>query len=169
VRDTEQISAQVKLALGEYYRRHKMLNYLKYTAYRKDGIRGQFMFEGDDVPFCVALTHAFPSGVSGSTYVPIPLPGTYTCQRGTHHLHDPKNSGQTVPIETFEILGIEGHSGVLFHPGNYNADSDGCVLLGEAFTTYDAAGDEMITSSQVTFKAWMSRLAQVNTFTLVIA
>ena len=139
-----------------------MNNRLQYTAYRKDGIFGQFTFEGDDIPFCVTVSHAFPSDVSGSTYVPIVMPGTYTCQRGTHQL----DSGD--PFETFEILGIEGHSGLLFHPGNYNKDSKGCTLLGEAIAEYDAEGDEMVTNSKATFKAWMSRLGQVNTFTLFV-
>ena len=139
-----------------------MQNYLKYTAYRQDGIFGQFTFETDDAPFCVTVTHAFPSEVSGATYVPIVLPGTYTCQRGTHQLD---NGG---PFETFEIMGVEGHGGLLFHPGNYNKDSKGGQLVGEAIAHYDAAGDEMVTNSKATFLKWMARLDGVQSFNLVV-
>lgn len=50
--------------------------------------------------------------------------GTYTCSFGSHMLH----SG---PVQTYEVLGVPGHTGILFHVGNYpQNDSDGCLLLG---------------------------------------
>lgn len=81
--------------------------------------------------------------------------GTYTCVRGQHALH----SG---PIETFEITGVTGHSGILFHYGNYNADSDGCVLLGTGETT------AAVTDSRDAFSNFMSRLMGINSFTLIV-
>lgn len=53
----------------------------------------------------------------------IPL-GVYACVRGTHQLKDGP------PFQTFEITGIPGHSGLLFHSGNTIKDTEGCVLLG---------------------------------------
>src|ERR1035437_4131631 len=121
-----------------------IMHTLKYTAFRKDGIFGMFTFDGD-APFCVTLSHAFP--VEG-TYQPIVKAGTYTCVRGTHQL------ANGVPFETFEITGVEGHGGLLFHAGNFNKDSEGCTLLGEAIGN-QADGEEMITNSKATFAAWM--------------
>ena len=50
--------------------------------------------------------------------------GTYKCVRGTHQL---EGGG---PFTTFEITGVPGHTGVLFHPGNTELDSRGCECLG---------------------------------------
>ena len=136
-----------------------MNNILKYTAYRSDGIFGTFTFDGNDAPFCVTLAHAF---ANGGTYQPIVGQGTYQCVRGIHSL------ANGVPFETFEITGIDGHKGLLFHAGNFNKDSEGCTLLGEKIAVYGNAGAEMITNSKVTFAAWMTMLAGLNKFTLTV-
>lgn len=141
------------------------MHILRYDSFLKYGIFGHFQFAGDHVPFCETLSHAYP--IEG-TYQPIVLPGIYTCVRGTHQLQD------GIPFETFEITGIAGHGGLLFHPLNFNKDSHGCTGLGASRVRYDSNKDgqineqdeEMITSSRATFKAWMARLAQVNSFTL---
>lgn len=141
------------------------MHILKYDSFLKYGIFGHFQFAEDHVPFCETLSHAYP--IEG-TYQPIVLPGTYTCIRGMHKLQD------GIPFETFEITGIAGHSGLLFHPLNFNKDSHGCTGLGASRVRYDSNKDgkiteldeEMITASRVTFNAWMARLAWVNSFTL---
>lgn len=84
--------------------------------------------------------------------------GTYTCVRGKHRLH-----GMTEDFETFEITGVEGHSGVLFHWGNFNKDSDGCVLIGRT-----RSGD-MVTSSREAFAEFMHGLEGVNEFELIVS
>lgn len=82
--------------------------------------------------------------------------GTFTCMRGTHQL---KHGG---PFETFEICGVAGHTGLLFHQGDYNADSDGCVLVG-----MDKEGT-MITHSAIAFSKLMGFLDGLQTFTLIV-
>ena len=135
-----------------------MNNILKYTHYRSDGIFGQFFFDNLSTPFCVTLSHAF---YNNGTYQPIVKQGTYTCVRGTHQL------ANGVPFETFEITGVEGHSGLLFHAGNFNKDSEGCTLLGKAIAD-QADGAEMITDSKATFAAFMTMLSGVDTFSLTV-
>lgn len=81
--------------------------------------------------------------------------GTFECVRGEHALH----SG---PIETFEVTGVAGHSGILFHYGNYNADSDGCILLGEGESA------EMVTESRQAFFAFIAKTTGLDSFTLVV-
>lgn len=71
----------------------------------------------------ITLEHAYPT-MHGSFTAKIP-PGDYVCVRGQHRL-----PGMTNTFETFEVTNVPGHTGILFHKGNYNSDSEGCILLG---------------------------------------
>lgn len=135
------------------------MNTLKYTAYRPDGIFGEFYFEGDALPFMVTLSHAYeqPDG----SWKPIVMPGTYHCVKGKHAL------ANGVPFETFEITGVEGHSGLLFHPGNFDRDSHGCTLVGE-HEIIQADGQRMITNSVIAFHRWLERIGADVTFDLQV-
>jgi hypothetical protein len=84
--------------------------------------------------------------------------GTFTCVRGKHRLH-----GMTEDFETFEITGVEGHQGLLFHCGNFNKDSEGCVLVGRT-----RSGD-MVTSSREAFADFMEGLKGLDSFTLIVS
>ena len=87
--------------------------------------------------------------------------GVWKCIRGPHRLH-----GMTEDFITFEITGIVGHVDLLFHFGNYNKDSEGCVLIGENVVTYNDI--EMITNSRATFAKFMEALDGVDTFELKV-
>ena len=151
------------------------MHMLEYLNYRPDGIFGRYTFDGDDKPMFVTLSHSYqqPDG----SYLPIVLPGDngeskiYTAVRGTHALSN------GVPFETFEIIGIAGHTGLLFvHPGCFQKDSHGCTLCGEKVIQYDSDGDgkitvvddEMITNSRVTFHKWMERMGNTQSFQLEV-
>ena len=122
--------------------------YLNRKRCAPDGIFGELADEsGDRIAF--TLEHSYDS-------VPKLPPGTYQCLRGTHTLH----SGL---IETFEITGVPGHTGILFHYGNFNDDSDGCVLLGEG-----QAGN-MITYSREAFTQFMVLCDGLDSFTLFVS
>jgi hypothetical protein len=97
----------------------------------------------------ITLEHSFDSK-------PKVYDGTFTCVRGVHRLHN------NIPFETFEITGVQGHTGILFHIGNYNKDSDGCVLLGMD------RQDDMITHSAIAFSKFTALLEGVQTFILVV-
>ena len=86
--------------------------------------------------------------------------GVYTCVRGTHRLHN------GIPFVTFEVTGVPGHSGILFHVGNWNKDSDGCILVGDAVV--DSSQGRMITNSKVMFADLMALQAGVDSFTLTV-
>lgn len=104
------------------------------------------------------LEHAYPSELSNEGFVPKLPNGTYTCVRGEHKLDHMIHT-----FETFEITGVSGHTGVLFHVGNYNADSDGCVLLGHQIVNF-----KMITDSKNTFDAFMLLQTGLNSFILTV-
>jgi Family of unknown function (DUF5675) len=104
----------------------------------------------------VTLEHSFEKN---DDFVPALSEGVYTCKRGLHQLQ-----GMRAPFETFEITNVPGHTGLLFHIGNYNRDTDGCVLLGEEVViNQDHA---MITKSIESFGHFMTLQTGVDTFIL---
>jgi hypothetical protein len=131
---------------------------LKRTDYREDGCFGN-IFDESGKQIGVTLEHAFDAGHGIGSYAPKIPPGTYKCVRGQHRLDH-----STSPFETFEVTGVQGHSGILFHVGNYNKDSDGCILVGHGY-----GGDpRMIYQSKMTFDSFMNLQHNVNEFTLTV-
>lgn len=129
---------------------------LKTTDYRADGIFSELWRH--EAKFCVTLEHAFPSG---DGYMPkLPRGATYTCKRGIHQL---EHGG---PFETFEITGVPGHSGILFHIGNFNSNSDGCALMGG---TVVKSATWWINNSKDVFAGFMQALDGVDTFELEVS
>jgi hypothetical protein len=68
---------------------------------------------------------------------------------------------------TFEIKGVPNFNGipvtgVLFHWGNYDKDSEGCVLMGSSETP------TMITNSRQTWADFMKDLDGIDSFTLTV-
>lgn len=107
------------------------------------------------------LEHSYAAlrGVAYAAKIPT---GQFTCKRGPHRLH-----GMTADFETFEITGVEGHTNLLFHWGNYNEDSDGCILLGTSYAV-TPAGKAMVTASRAKFTEFMNLMTGVNEFTLTV-
>lgn len=120
-------------------------------TFSKDGIFGTLRSGGDE-EICKTLEHAYPTfGKKFKAKIPV---GTFMCVRGVHRL----SRGE--PFETFEVIGVDGHSGLLFHPGNFNADSNGCILLGEA------VDGKSLVRSRVAFMTFMLRLKTAQSFSL---
>ncbi len=86
---------------------------LQTTEIALDGCFGELR-NGDDL-VCLTLERTFDDGK------PVIPAGVYRCQRTVF-----ARGG----YPTFEITGVEGHSRLLFHKGNVETDSIGCVLLG---------------------------------------
>jgi hypothetical protein len=130
---------------------------LQRTQYRPDGIFSEVT--DVDGPVMVTLEHAFPNG-QGDFLPKIP-PGVYACVRGLHRL-----DGMTEDFETFEVSGVAGHSGLLFHWGNWNKDSDGCILTGEGYGA--SSSGEMVTNSRATFEKFVALQNGVDSFQLEV-
>lgn len=120
---------------------------LRRKEWKSDGIFSE-LCAGDEVLF-QTLEHSYDCKPK------IPN-GTYTCVRGMHAL----SSGP--PFVTFEITGVDGHKGLLFHCGNANRDSEGCVLVG-----MERSGD-MILKSREAFANFMHMLEGVKSFQLTV-
>lgn len=128
------------------------------SSFSADGILGR-LYNDNGVPICYTLEHAYaqPDG----TWAPKLINGAFECERGTHQLHN------GIPFETFEVTGLAGHTGILFHAGNFNKDSEGCILLGASITLQDD-GTHMITKSKLSFDEFMRHLEGINEFTLTV-
>lgn len=123
------------------------------TSCSKGGIFGKILdSKGNKIAF--SLEHAY---ASGGSWTPKILNGSYTCVRGNHRLH-----GMDKDFETFEITEVKGHSNLLFHWGNYNKDSEGCVLVGASIVK------DMVTNSRVTFAKFMALQDGLDRFQLTV-
>lgn len=132
---------------------------LKRNYKRKDGIFGKLFIDlhkGMLQEWLVTLEHAYPFDDGICAKVP---PGTYVCERGIHTL------SHGVPFETFEVMDVPGHSGILFHIGNTQSDSSGCILLGDLILERDVWA---VINSKVSFKKFMALQDHVDHFDLTI-
>jgi len=68
--------------------------------------------------------------------------------------------------ETFIVTDVEGRTHILFHKGNIEADSHGCILIGEQFEFIN--GIPAVLSSKKGFQEFMSLTRNVNEFDLSI-
>lgn len=139
------------------------------NAFLESGIFGEIKNDKQEHLF-FTLEHAFLQ--KDGSYSPKTAPGNYNCRNDTgplHGLHSLKNG---VPFKAFEIENVppfEGIpvSGILFHIGNWNQDSEGCVLLGKAIGNMNNGG-LMLTNSGIAFGEFMDILNQVDEFNLTV-
>lgn len=130
-----------------------MTLYLKRQEFREDGV---FSHLEDSKGNLIAATLEHSFDLKPKVY-----DGVFKCVRGTHRLHN------NVPFETFEITGVVEHSGILFHVGNYNSDSDGCVLLGTDIAPSDKG--QMVRHSMIAFSKFMGLLEGQQSFDLIVS
>lgn len=126
-------------------------------SFLASGIFGEL--DADDESFTLySLEHSYslPDGIEGF-YAKI-KPGTYTCKRGMHQLE-----GMAEPFETFQVVDVPGHSNILFHTGNTNKDSSGCILVG-----LFRSGDTSIMQSRAAFNLLMKAQEGIDEFTLTV-
>lgn len=118
------------------------------TRFDHDGIFGEL--KDGDKHVCYTLEHSFDCE-------PAVPAGTYTCRRGTHHL-----GGMANNFITFEVQNVPGHTGILFHTGNTNRDSEGCILLGQSVK------GSVLLNSRPAFATFMELLERLPEFTLTV-
>lgn len=122
---------------------------LRTIAVIPDGAFSAFVVNGR--PFAVTCEHTFDDGR------PIIGNGVYRCRKTFF------NRGQ---YESFEIL-VPGHDRVLFHKGNTEVDSRGCVLIGAGFTVID--GHAAIADSAKGFAEFWNLAKYFDAFDLVVS
>jgi len=91
------------------------------VAVRPEGAFGVLLQDG--LPVCLTLERTYESP-EGLQLTKIPT-GRWPCRKTVYYAGG---------YETFEIL-VPGHERLLFHRGNLELESDGCVLLGRELGT----------------------------------
>ena len=114
----------------------------------------------DGIPFGpVSCERTYPLADStprGPQFVKIP-PGRYRCVKTRYH------KGK---YDTFEVTGVTGHSRLLFHLGNSELDSEGCILLGQRFGM--DRGTPKVLQSGLAFGEFMSSMGYRAAFDLEV-
>lgn len=120
--------------------------FLHYVTKHPTGMYGCLM-DGDGLPFAVSLQPK-------DKYL---QPGEYEC---TPRMYFKGN------YMTFEIH-VEGHTDVLYHKGNHQADSLLCVLVGESFEAVD--GIPGIADSKHGFNEFWAKYGNFPKFKLIVS
>ncbi len=129
---------------------------MKLIRLTKDGViptYGVLCRGRDNIPFAVTLERPWLDNVPNFSCIP---PGTYKAIR---HL-SPKFG------ETFLLQDVLGRSEILFHKGNIDDHTQGCILIGEQFDP--VLGEDGITHSGDGFAEFMKLLEGKNEFTIEI-
>ena len=124
---------------------------LKRIAENEDGTFG-VLIDGD-TPFALTLERNWLSNKPNESCIPA---GKYVCKR----IISPRFG------ETFEITNVPGRSHILFHTGNLEEHSKGCILIGEEFGYLN--GKVAVLSSRKGFKEFMDRLNGLSSFEIEI-
>lgn len=127
------------------------------NAYRADGITST-LYDDEDNIIAVTLEHAY---LNDGFYDPKIPDGVYQCLRGLHKLHV-----DSEPFESFEVMDVEGHDGLLFHKGNVNSDSQGCILLGLLLGYVN--GQRVLIHSKLAFEKFMELQEGCDEFVLTV-
>lgn len=142
-----------------------MIAFLKRNNSQEGGIFGQLKLADQTFTTCEHAFVRYTLYNNQTQWIPKIAPGTYKCVRGVHRLEHMQSD-----FITFEITGVSDFqdkpvSGTIFHVGNFNRDSEGCILLGQSVDL----STPMITGSRLAFAEFMHALDGVDNFELVIS
>ena len=117
----------------------------------RDGTFGVILHK--DIPFALTLERQWLDNRTSISCIPA---GNYKCKR----TNSPKFGG------TFEVTNVPGRTHILFHKGNIDDDSHGCILIGEQF---EHLGDSpAILASKKGFGEFMKILMAQIDFRLIV-
>ncbi len=115
------------------------------------GTKGVLIFEND--PFALSLEREWLGNQSNISCIP---QGKYICKR----VNSPRFGN------TFEVTNVPGRTHILFHKGNLDHHSHGCILVGEEF---GRLGDDTgILNSKSGYGEFMALMSDVDEFELKI-
>jgi hypothetical protein len=106
-----------------------------------------------NIPFAVCLERPWRDNKKGESCIPA---GNYECRR----VNSPRFGN------TFEVTNVPDRSEILFHKGNLEDDTHGCILVGESFNP--VLGRPGITASKEGFEEFLHMVGMTNIFPLQI-
>jgi hypothetical protein len=113
-------------------------------------------------PFAVTLERPWRDNRRGESCIPAGAYRALRCRRSPDYGYkDSPRFG-----DTFQVMDVPGRSEILFHRGNLEDDTHGCILVGESFNP--VLGRPGITASQQGFDEFLSLLRHVDEFRLDI-
>jgi len=124
---------------------------IRRVATGEHGTFGVLVYENN--PFALTLEREWLDNQRMISCIPA---GTYICKR----VNSPKFGN------TFEVTKVENRTHILFHKGNLEDDSHGCVLVGETFSDINEAPG--IGASKKGYTEFMSILTHDEEFRLII-
>lgn len=104
--------------------------------------------------FCDTLEPTDRENKKNISSIPV---GQYICSRVLSNKYN----------ETFEVCDVEDRSNILFHWGNFDDNTQGCILVGNGISNID--GRKAVLQSKDTFKRFMRSMDHVDTFHLTIS
>jgi hypothetical protein len=133
---------------------------LKRVSMTDDGVIGVLL--SGTYPVCLTLEEEWRDNAKGISCIP---EGSYLCKRTITPKHG----------ETFEVMNVPGgRTAILFHSGNTESDTQGCILTGMEYSFIDAVDEESgikekqiaVLRSREAFKLFMEACERKETFAL---
>jgi len=120
------------------------------------------VYTKEKLPFALTLERQWLNNKRGISCIPA---GKYICLRCNT---SPEYNFQDSPKfgDTFVVSDVEGREHILFHKGNLDNDTNGCILVGEQYGTLQ--DDTAILASRQGYGEFMSLLKGKNEFELVV-
>lgn len=134
---------------------------LRRFNYTDDGVMGVLLWGTEFI--CFTLEEEWKENAKGVSCIPA---GLYRCT-----LYNAPKHGTT-----YLVNGVPGRSAILFHTGNTEADTEGCILTGLEFGEMDAVDDESgikesqlaILRSREGYTRFRNKVGQREAFDLII-
>lgn len=129
------------------------------------GVNGTFgvFLNPSNIPFAVTLEREWLNNKKSVSCIPA---GRYMCLRCSE---SPDYGYQDSPKfgDTFQVFNVPGREKILFHKGNIDDDSHGCILVGEQFDVLN--NQPAILASKHGFDEFKRLTAAIDQFELIIA
>jgi hypothetical protein len=122
---------------------------LKRILFTDDGTQGVLLIENNFA--FVTMEPEWKDNLRGISCIPA---GQYLCKR----VDTPKHGN------TFQVMQVPGRDSILFHSGNVEVDTEGCILLGMEPGIVD--GKRAVVRSKEAFGKFLEILKDKQTFNL---
>ena len=129
----------------------KMVRITRVSSHPDHGTFGAVVVNGR--PVCVSLEPYKRDNASNVSCIP---EGQYICQKYNSPTYG----------ETYKVTEVQGRSAILFHCGNDDEDTEGCILLGSSFDVWSQ--DVVVSSSRAAFTKFINAIGGEDKFYLTV-